>query len=184
MGKLRRSFRKPSLLMASPTICGRTAVVLISLASIIGAVGCSSNGSSSLPSECYKGPPYLTLQPSLVRPSQTVTISTRGNWGLNVDKLDTTVDSYGMLDRVSGGRLISLWYLGALVSGDRNGSNVRAGTPEGVGGTALPARPFKVRTPPVPNGSYVVQFGYSVSFGPTGTHPTVRNLCGSLKVKA
>ncbi len=108
---------------------------------------------------CFLGKYHLAASESAARPGELVTLSQQGVRGLTA----ASIDSWGLLGNVIGGRFVALWNLAAITQSVGRTPNVRVGSSTALAGVGLPNRPFQVEVPSVASGHYLIQFGFTVS---------------------
>jgi hypothetical protein len=178
MGKLANSLHITLGSAISERGC-RLAAPLLGLALTISAGACSSTSASfGSPRGCYTGPVRLELGTSTARPGTLVTVNSKGRWPSH----NVTTGNYGLLGINKDNRFVPVYNIAAIAPGIPRGQNFPYGSPEGIGGVGLPDRQFRIRVPPVSNGTYIVQFSYSVAPTTNGGGPRQYNLCASLHV--
>lgn len=131
---------------------------------------------------CYIGTFRLRVSPTHERPGQTVTLAANGP---RAPSGGVGTESWGLLGTAPGGHFAAIYNLAAIAPGVQHQHNIPAGSSGGLAGVGLPNRPFRVQVPPVPSGSYIIQFAYSVdpgSMGNAGSGPKTYTLCARLRV--
>lgn len=157
----------------------RLATLLLGLALTISASACSSsNASVGSPRGCHTGPVSLELGTATAHPGTLVTVSSKGRWASK----NVTTESYGLLGMNKDNHFAPIYNIAAIAPGIPRQQNIPYGSPPGVGGVGLPNRQFRIRVPTVSNGTYIVQFSYSVAPTSSGRGPKRYNLCASLHV--
>lgn len=129
---------------------------------------------------CYVGTFRLHSSPTRARPGQTVTLAANGP---RAPAAGVGTESWGLLGTNSGGHFVATYNLAAITASGSHARNAPLGT--ALGGVGLANRPFRVRVPPVPSGSYIIQFAYVVepgSFVNTGRSEKEYTLCAPLHV--
>lgn len=165
-------------------VCGRTGAIF-AFAVAFGSAACTShlaesNHVNSL--GCYIGNVHLKLAAASVRPGQTVSLRTSGQWHVHDVVHDVSTGSYGMLGTARQGRFVPIYYLSAITADGQHQPNVPVGRSVSFSGVGLPNRPFRVLVPPVHSGEYFIKFDYTVS--PTASHKDLRSysLCARLHI--
>lgn len=129
---------------------------------------------------CYLGRFQLHISSTHARVGQSVTLAANGP---RAPAAGVSTENWGLLGTNSGGHFTATYNLAAITAFDPHARNVPLGT--GLAGVGLPNRPFRVRVPPVPNGSYIIQFAYFVepgSMGNAGRSEKAYTLCAPLHV--
>ena len=132
--------------------------------------------------DCYVGTFRLHISSTHARVGQSVTLAANGP---RAPAAGVSTESWGLLGTNSGEHFAAAYNLAAIAPGIPHQRNVPVGPNNAVGGVGLPNRPFRVRVPPVPSGSYIIQFAYFVepgSMGNAGRNEKAYTLCAPLHV--
>jgi hypothetical protein len=100
--------------------------------------------------------------PEHVMPGQLIRLRANGPRGPEFIGLQ----SWGTFGRARGGRFLALYDIPTVLAQEqvRGLRDIRiSSSPTALAGVALPNMPFVTRIPPVPAGTYLIQFNYSVS---------------------
>ena len=182
MATWRRPARKPVR-----RYFGRVGFLVTVLAA--GAAGCATEGpivySNSVTRHvnslgCYVGTFRLHISSTHARVGQSVTLAANRP---RAPAAGVSTESWGLLGTNSGGHFAATYNMAAITAFGPHARNAPLGT--ALGGVGLPNRPFRVRVPPVPNGSYIIQFAYFVepgSMGNAGRSEKAYTLCAPLRV--
>jgi hypothetical protein len=173
----------------------RTGTALLAGAALrLTAAGCTSQTQGALAGPgpvkghvdslgCYVGNFRMVVRPATARQGQTVTLTANGP--RRAGEVET--ESWGLLGTASHGHFAGTYNLAASVRAGQKVPDVPAGPAVAVAGTGLPNRALHVTVPPVPSGSYIIQFSYTVHPGFMG-NPGPRNrsytLCARLHGRA
>jgi hypothetical protein len=129
---------------------------------------------------CYVGTFRLHISSTHARVGQSVTLAANGP---RAPAAGVSTESWGLLGTDSGGHFAATYNLAAITAFDPHARNVPLGS--ALAGVGLPNRPFRVRVPPVPSGSYIIQFAYFVepgAMGNAGRGEKAYTLCAPLHV--
>ena len=167
----------------------RAGLLVTATALAVGAAGCATEGpivyGNSVTRHvnslgCYVGTFHLRASSSHARVGQSVILAANGP---RAPAAGVSTQSWGLLGTNSGGRFTATHNLAAITAFEPHARNAPLGV--AIAGVGLPNRPFRIRVPPVPSGSYIIQFAYFAepgSMGNTSTRDKAYTLCAPLHV--
>jgi len=132
---------------------------------------------------CYVGSFGMVVRPATARQGQTLILTANGPRRAG----DVETESWGLLGTASHGHFAGTYYLTASARAGQKLQDVLVGPAVALAGTALPNRALYVKVPPVPSGSYMIQFSYTVHpgfMGNPGPGNRSYTLCALLHVTA